>query len=66
VVVARNLGREREQVVAVPLAEFSPDEVDMLSVVLIGARSSRSFLRGDATTIAYTPRGYASKREKTS
>jgi cobalt-precorrin 5A hydrolase/precorrin-3B C17-methyltransferase len=63
VVVARNLGREREQVVTVPLAEFSPDEVDMLSLVLVGARSSRSFLRGDATTIAYTPRGYASKRE---
>jgi precorrin-3B methylase len=49
----------------VPLAEFSPNEVDMLSVVLIGAHSSRSFLRGDATTIAYTRRGYASKREKT-
>jgi cobalt-precorrin 5A hydrolase / precorrin-3B C17-methyltransferase len=66
VVVARNLGREGEQVVTVPLAEFSPDAVDMLSLVLIGARSSRSFPRGDATTIAYTPRGYASKRDSTS
>jgi len=66
VVVARNLGRDGEQVVTVPLAEFSPDEVDMLSVVLVGARSSRSFQRGDASRIAYTPRGYASKRETAS
>ena len=63
VVIARNLGREREQVVTVPLAEFSPTEVDMLSLVLVGSRASRSFLRGDGTAIAYTPRGYASKRE---
>jgi cobalt-precorrin 5A hydrolase/precorrin-3B C17-methyltransferase len=63
VVIAKNLGREHEQVATVPLAEFSPAEVDMLSLVLVGARSSRSFLRGDATAIAYTPRGYASKRE---
>jgi cobalt-precorrin 5A hydrolase / precorrin-3B C17-methyltransferase len=63
VVIARNLGRQHEQVATVPLAEFSPAEVDMLSLVLIGARSSRSFLRGDGTAMAYTPRGYASKRE---
>jgi cobalt-precorrin 5A hydrolase/precorrin-3B C17-methyltransferase len=63
VVIARNLGREREQVGSVPFAEFNAAEVDMLSLVLVGARTSRSFLRGDATAMAYTPRGYSAKRE---
>jgi cobalt-precorrin 5A hydrolase/precorrin-3B C17-methyltransferase len=66
VVIARNLGREREQVATVALAEFNAAEIDMLSLVLVGARSSRSFLRGDATEMAYTPRGYSAKRDSSS
>jgi cobalt-precorrin 5A hydrolase/precorrin-3B C17-methyltransferase len=45
----------------VPLAGFDPETVDMLTIVLIGSSESRSFTRGDGTTIAYTPRGYAGK-----
>ena len=33
----------------------------MLTIVLIGASTSRAFTRGDGRTVAYTPRGYAAK-----
>jgi len=47
------------------LAAFDPAEIDMLTIVLIGASSSRAFSRGDGSTAAYTPRGYANKAEAT-
>lgn len=62
VVLARNLGREDERVEIITLAELSADKVDMLTVVLIGATSSRTFA-GTAGHWMYTPRGYAAKRE---
>ena len=61
VVVASNLGRPDERTRVVPLADFDPAEIDMLTIVLIGSSASRAFTRGDGTTIAYTPRGYAGK-----
>jgi cobalt-precorrin 5A hydrolase/precorrin-3B C17-methyltransferase len=63
VVIAGSLGRPEEKVRIVPLAEFNPEDVDMLTLVMVGASQSRSFTRGDGRTSAYTPRGYASKRE---
>jgi cobalt-precorrin 5A hydrolase/precorrin-3B C17-methyltransferase len=63
VVIATNLGREQEKVTIVPLADFDPEVVDMLTIVIVGASQSRAFKRGDGRTYAYTPRGYAAKRE---
>lgn len=63
VIVARNLGRSEEQVSVTPLAEFDPETVDMLTIVLIGSSTSRTFVRGDGRTVAFTPRGYAKKAE---
>ena len=63
VVVASNLGRPGQSVRVVPLKDFDPAEVDMLTMVLIGASSSRAFTRGDDVTVAFTPRGYARKAE---
>ncbi len=60
-IIASNLGRPGEQVRVLPLAEIDPEQVDMLSIVLIGARESRAFTRGDGRAYAYTPRGYAGK-----
>jgi cobalt-precorrin 5A hydrolase/precorrin-3B C17-methyltransferase len=62
VVIASNLGREGEKVRIVPLAEFDANEVDMLTIVLVGSSQSKAFKRGDGRTYAYTPRGYAQKR----
>ncbi len=62
VVVARNLARPGEQVRVVPLAELSLDTVDMLTVVIVGNSQSRA-VYGGGQSWAYTPRGYAAKRE---
>ncbi len=56
VLLASNLGRPEEKLVYRDLAALEVDEVDMLTVVLIG--SSQSRLVGDRM---YTPRGYAKK-----
>src|SRR5690606_11404634 len=61
VIVARNLGRADEAVEVVDLASFDPQAVDMLTIVLVGASTSRAFRRGDGRTVAFTPRGYARK-----
>ncbi|MCB1377262.1 MAG: precorrin-3B C(17)-methyltransferase [Alphaproteobacteria bacterium] len=63
VVIASNLGRPEETVRIVSLQDFDPEEVDMLTLVMVGSSQSKSFARGDGRTYAYTPRGYARKRE---
>ncbi|MBT5414867.1 MAG: precorrin-3B C(17)-methyltransferase [Rhodospirillaceae bacterium] len=62
VIVARNLGREGEAVAIVPLAEFDPETVDMLTLVLVGSSATRAIRRGEHDWV-YTPRGYAAKAE---
>lgn len=61
VIVASNLGRPAERVEVTTLAAFNPETVDMLTIVLFGASTSRAFTRGDGRTVAYTPRGYDRK-----
>jgi hypothetical protein len=62
VVVASNLGRAEERIEIVDLGSFDPSTVDMLTVVLVGASTSRTVSVGDGKTWAYTPRGYAVRR----
>jgi cobalt-precorrin 5A hydrolase / precorrin-3B C17-methyltransferase len=64
VIVASNLGRPEEKVTIVPFSAFNPDDVDMLTLVMVGSSQSKSFTRGDGKTCAYTPRGYAKKRDQ--
>ncbi len=61
VVVGRALGRRGETLRCTTLAAFEPDEVDMLSVVLIGSSKSRTAPRLHGRPWVYTPRGYAGK-----
>jgi cobalt-precorrin 5A hydrolase/precorrin-3B C17-methyltransferase len=63
VIIASNLGRTEENVRIVNFKDFNPDDVDMLTLVMVGSSQSKSFARGDGKTYAYTPRGYARKRE---
>nr|WP_306229024.1 precorrin-3B C(17)-methyltransferase [Aurantimonas sp. CSK15Z-1] len=63
VVLATNLGRAGERVRIVPLAELDVDEVDMLTVVIVGSSQTRVVATGDGRRWAYTPRGYAGKSE---
>jgi len=57
VIVARNLGREGECVRQLTLADLAPEDVDMLTVVLVGASTTRA-LDIAGTGWVYTPRGY--------
>jgi cobalt-precorrin 5A hydrolase / precorrin-3B C17-methyltransferase len=61
VILATNLGREGELVRVVPLGELNVDDVDMLTVVIVGSSESRTMKTGDGRTWVYTPRGYAGK-----
>ena len=63
VIVASNVGRPDERIAITTIQDFDPETVDMLTIVLVGSSISRTFSRGDGRTVAYTPRGYAKKRE---
>ena len=57
VVVARNLGRDGEQVTVTTLVELDTEAVDMLTVVVVGNRQTRRLEQGGRAWL-YTPRGY--------
>ncbi|MEK9672395.1 MAG: precorrin-3B C(17)-methyltransferase [Rhodospirillaceae bacterium] len=60
VILARNLGRDGENLHIIPLAELTADLVDMLTIVMIGSSETKTASRGGRTWV-YTPRGYAGK-----
>jgi cobalt-precorrin 5A hydrolase/precorrin-3B C17-methyltransferase len=64
VIIARSLGRPEQQVEVTTLADFDPAAIDMLTIVLFGASTSRAFTRGSGHTVTFTPRGYAKKELK--
>lgn len=64
VILASNLGRPGEACRVVTLGSLEVDDVDMLTVVIVGSRETRTLMRGDGTTNVFTPRGYAAKLEK--
>ncbi|QKV17403.1 precorrin-3B C(17)-methyltransferase [Oricola thermophila] len=61
VILATNLGREGEHLRIVPLGELDVDDVDMLTVVVVGSSDSRTVETGDGKRWVYTPRGYSGK-----
>jgi cobalt-precorrin 5A hydrolase/precorrin-3B C17-methyltransferase len=61
VVLAKNLGRDGETVTTITLRELAVDTVDMLTLVLVGASTTRMVAAGDRAW-TYTPRGYEKKR----
>lgn len=62
VLLASSLGRAEETLRYRRLDALEVDEVDMLTVVLIGSSQSRLVERGEGARM-YTPRGYAKKLE---
>ena len=57
VVVARNLGRDGEEVEVVRLDAIDPDRIDMTTVLVVGSSATRTFTHDRARRV-YTPRGY--------
>lgn len=62
-VIASSLGRPEEKVEVKRLADFRAQEVDMLTLVMVGSSQSQILPRGDGRSYAFTPRGYAKKRQ---
>lgn len=60
VLLASSLGRPEEAIRYRRLSELDVDEVDMLTVVLVGSSNSRLAELGEGPRM-YTPRGYARK-----
>ena len=60
VMLARSLGRNDESVRYVKLVELEVDDVDMMTVVLVGSSNSKLVQLGEGPRM-YTPRGYARK-----
>ena len=61
VVVARDLGREGEEVHLATLAELEEMPIDMRTIVIVGSRASRTVRLADGSRRIYTPRGYAGR-----
>tara|TARA_R110002124_G_scaffold38253_7_gene121574 strand:+ start:32718 stop:34538 length:1821 start_codon:yes stop_codon:yes gene_type:complete len=62
VILARNLGRDGETIQIIDLKDLTADQVDMLTLVMIGSSDTRAVTRG-ARRWVYTPRGYAGKMQ---
>jgi cobalt-precorrin 5A hydrolase/precorrin-3B C17-methyltransferase len=60
VLLAKNLGRKNETLLYRKLEDLRVDEVDMLTVVIVGSSNSKILELGDGSRM-YTPRGYARK-----
>lgn len=60
VILGRNLTRDNETVTVTTLGELHVDQVDMLTLVLVGSSATRSFHSGLRQWV-YTPRGYSRK-----
>jgi len=63
VILGRNLGREGESMTVVTLHDLKIEEVDMLTLVIVGASQTRAVARPDGGVWVYTPRGYAKKMD---
>ncbi len=64
VVLARNLGRDGESVTVVTLRDLKVEDVDMLTLVIVGSSATRALARPDGGVWVYTPRGYAKKMDE--
>ncbi|MDX1400501.1 MAG: precorrin-3B C(17)-methyltransferase, partial [Kiloniellales bacterium] len=63
VVIGRNLGREAESLRVTSLAKVTVDDIDMLSLVLVGSMETKEIEREGKRPWVYTPRGYAAKTQ---
>lgn len=66
VILASNIGRPTENIRYVKLVDLNIDDVDMLTLVMVGSSNSQKFMRGNGQEYVYTPRGYSKKREQNS
>nr|WP_244642533.1 precorrin-3B C(17)-methyltransferase [Phyllobacterium sp. 628] len=61
IVLGRDIGRPAETLRVITLAELTPEQVDMRTVILVGSSLTQSFDRIDGGKWVYTPRWYGTK-----
>ena len=62
VVIAGNLGREKQKIKIVKLKELKVEEVDMLTLVIVGSSETKMIKDNSGKKWVYTPRGYGNKK----
>ncbi|MDP6645605.1 MAG: precorrin-3B C(17)-methyltransferase [Rhodospirillales bacterium] len=62
VIIARNLGRDEEQISVLELQALATDLIDMLTVVIIGSSETRIIREAGRPDRVYTPRGYGDQK----
>ena len=60
IVIGKNLTRSNEQLLITTLDKFDTNQIDMLTVILVGNTSSKQFILNNKVWV-YTPRGYSVK-----
>lgn len=65
VVLARDVTGPTERIAIVELGRLNPRDVDMRTLVLIGASTTRTIARPDGSSYIYTPRSYDPRRPVT-
>lgn len=58
VIIAKNLGRTGESITVTTLSELNQDQVDMMTLLIIGSSQTRMNARLHGAPFVYTPRGY--------
>ena len=58
VMIATSIGRAQEKVTITTLADINPDDVDMRTLLIIGASNTRVIKRDSGSDFIYTPRYY--------
>lgn len=64
VIVAKNLGRDGEDVLVTALEKIDQDSIDMLTLLIIGSSRTRIAERLHGRPFVYTPRGYLDDDDK--
>ncbi|OMH64746.1 hypothetical protein BFG02_07495 [Corynebacterium pseudotuberculosis] len=57
VIVARAVGSDQESIVVTTLQDFDPDIVDMRTMVIVGASTTRQYMGADVRRV-FTSRRY--------
>ncbi|MEP7452197.1 precorrin-3B C(17)-methyltransferase [Phyllobacterium sp. SB3] len=61
VVLGRDIGRPAESLRTIRLADLTPEQVDMRTVIIVGSSLTRSFPKTGGGEWTYTPRWYGTK-----
>lgn len=60
-IIATKIGREGEEIIITNLSEIKPEQINMLSLLIIGSRKTRLIKREGKPPFIYTPRFYSPK-----